>query len=114
VADGRNRTVVRLQSQVWRGYLKGVAFYLYRSRRISSKDSGGDTMRGRIRRDTPPATSWIEGSMMKAKIRSRRRRRRRRDSGLLMSCPGRSASVIDSTFGFTKSLAASKISRNRR
>ena len=40
--------------------------------------------KGRIRRDTPAATSRIEGSMIKAKIRSRRR-----DSGLLMSCPGR-------------------------
>ena len=40
VADGRNRAVVRLQSQVWRGYLKGVVFYSYRSRMVSPKDSG--------------------------------------------------------------------------
>jgi hypothetical protein len=34
---------------------------------IGSKDSGGDTTRGRIRRDTPAARRRFEGSM-KAKI----------------------------------------------
>jgi hypothetical protein len=40
VADGRNRAALRLQSQVWRGYLKGVVFYSYRSRMAGPKDSG--------------------------------------------------------------------------
>jgi ribonuclease P protein component len=42
-------------------------FYLYRLRIISSKDLGGGTTRGRIRRDTPAAPRRFEGSM-KAKI----------------------------------------------
>jgi hypothetical protein len=65
-------------------------FYSYRSRGISSKDSEGDTTRGRIGRDTPAATSQISKvRWVRAKIRIRRRRDRRRDLGLLMSCPGR-------------------------
>jgi hypothetical protein len=73
VADRRNRVVVRPQSQVWRGYLKGVVFYLYRSRVVSSKDSQRHDKGEDSSRHAGGDVADVEDSIVRAKIRIRRR-----------------------------------------